>query len=90
MVFKKKWKVFNECSIIEYDSPTNELRTYRPDRVMSNGKKFIVVDFKFGKERKEYKFQVQKYMSLLKNMGHTDVEGYIWYVMKDIVEDVLP
>lgn len=88
--FSKKWKVFNECSIIEYDSPTNELRTYRPDRVMSNGKKFIVVDFKFGKERKEYKFQVQKYMSLLKNMGHTDVEGYIWYVMKDIVEDVLP
>jgi hypothetical protein len=47
---------------------------------MINGSKATVVDFKFGKEHEAYLHQVEEYISLLKQMGFTDVEGYIWYV----------
>jgi len=43
-----------------------------------------VVDFKFGELQKPmYHNQVRAYMEQLKQMGHRQVEGYLWYVMMD-------
>ena len=86
--FSKRWQLYNECTILEYNKDTNEVEEHRPDRVMTDGKEFVVVDFKFGKEREEYKRQVQQYMEILIRMGHKKVSGYLWYVVKNNVVEV--
>jgi ATP-dependent helicase/nuclease subunit A len=68
--------VLNERDII-----TNG-ETYRPDRVMIDGEKAIVADYKFGdQELAKYDRQVTRYKQLLQEIGYKEVEGYIWYVM---------
>lgn len=86
--FSKRWQLYNECTILEYNKDTNEVEEHRPDRVMTDGKEIVVVDFKFGKEREEYKKQVQQYMEILIRMGHKKVSGYLWYVVKNNVVEV--
>lgn len=81
--FSSRWKLFNECTILDYDKESGDIHEHRPDRVMTDGKEIIVVDFKFGKPREEYHEQVQRYMSLLMRMGYEKVSGYIWYVVRN-------
>ncbi len=74
--FDGRYKVINERDILFCRSGKA-----RPDRVMVDGKKAIVVDYKFGqKEEKSYIRQVGFYCKTLRQMGYTDVSGYIWYV----------
>lgn len=75
--------VYNELSIINTDG--NE---ERPDRVIIRGGETIVVDYKFGEERKGYRWQVGRYMKLLRQMGYSRVKGYIWYVKNNKVEQI--
>ena len=86
--FSPKWQLFNECTILHVDPNTNEVVEHRPDRVMTNGKETIVIDFKFGNPREEYKDQVGLYMQLLRDMGHKDVKGYLWFVYSNKIEEV--
>ena len=81
--FSSRWKLFNECTILDHDKESGDIHENRPDRVMTDGKEIIVVDFKFGKPREEYHEQVQRYMSLLMRMGYEKVSGYIWYVVRN-------
>lgn len=63
--------------------------TRRPDRVMINGEHAVVVDYKFGAEKtKSHQKQLREYMSLLKEMGYTQVEGYIWYMTLSQIEKI--
>ncbi|WP_434503734.1 UvrD-helicase domain-containing protein [Prevotella sp.] len=85
--FSDKWQVFNECAILKVNPENNKVETKRPDRVMTDGKKMIVVDFKFAAPREEHKVQVKEYMQLLHDMGYSDVNGYLWYIYsKNIIE----
>ena len=84
--FSPDWKVFNERTIIEFDKASGEIRERRPDRVMTNGKEFIVIDFKFGKPREENKEQVIEYIQILKTMGYKNIKGYLWYVIWNKIE----
>lgn len=87
--FSGKYELFNECSIIYTPGtmPTDSLcyapdmqpHTLRPDRVMRHEEQIIVVDFKFARPSEEHKKQVARYMELLHHMGHSHVEGYVWY-----------
>ena len=77
--FDPHWKVFNECSIITASGE------YRPDRVITDGKQTIVIDFKFGSPHDGYKRQVRNYMNLLSRMGYPDVQGYLWYVSQSSI-----
>ena len=81
--FSSRWRLFNECTILDYDKESGDIYEHRPDRVMTDGKEIIVVDFKFGKPQEEYHEQVQRYMSLLMRMGYEKVSGYIWYVVRN-------
>ena len=81
--FSPRWRLFNECTILDYDKESGDIYEHRPDRAMTDGKEIIVVDFKFGKPREEYHEQVQRYMSLLMRMGYEKVSGYIWYVVRN-------
>ncbi len=58
----------------------------RPDRVMLRGES---VDYKFGRKiSPAHASQLGGYMSLLRQMGYADVEGYIWYVSLDRIEKI--
>lgn len=88
--FSDAYKVFNECSII---TPQGEEK--RPDRVLVDGDRAIVIDYKFGEHtsgdaslHNRYKKQVGRYMELLTCMGFRKVEGYLWYVSSDEVISV--
>ena len=83
--FTNRWTILNECTILRYNPDTQRTEERRPDRVMMDEQKIVVVDFKFGKPREEYREQVQRYMKLLTNMGYQHVSGYIWYVIRNEV-----
>jgi ATP-dependent exoDNAse (exonuclease V) beta subunit len=81
--FSAENKVYNEATIL---TPTTEL--YRPDRVIINNEKAIVVDYKFGDhEHNSHQKQVKQYMDLISQMDY-QVEGYICYVSLGKVVEV--
>lgn len=85
--FAPRWEVFNECAILHTDS-SGKVVEERPDRVITDGTKTIVIDYKFGSPHDGYTEQVQSYMQLLTDMGMPNVEGYIWYVSRNVVDEV--
>jgi ATP-dependent exoDNAse (exonuclease V) beta subunit len=80
--FSGGWTLYNECAIIDREGEQ------RPDRVMTDGKETIVVDFKFGKPHYDYHAQVERYKKLLEDMGMPGVKGYLWYVTLNKIEEV--
>lgn len=86
--FSDRWQLFNECSILSVDKSTGKIKERRPDRVMIDGERMIVVDFKFGKSRDEYHDQVHEYMTLLGDMGYKNITGYLWFVYSNKIEEV--
>ncbi len=87
--FSPGWQLYNECAIIEYDAEKKDLIEHRPDRVMTDGHQWIVVDFKFGQRNDSaYSEQVRGYINLLRRMGNENVTGYIWYVMRNEIVPV--
>lgn len=73
------WEVHNECNIL-YRDESGSMQVRRPDRVLTKNGRTIVIDLKFGNEKPSYHQQVREYVSLLQNMGHSHVEGYLWFV----------
>jgi len=70
-------KIFNERAIIGGQLETSR----RPDRVIFYPEGHIeVVDYKSGEERKSHHRQVHEYMELLRQMGYTEVSGYLCYL----------
>lgn len=62
---------------------------WRPDRVVHTaGGGIVVIDYKFGAERESYLWQVRRYVKLYRDMGCSDVCGYVWYVPEDKVVQV--
>ena len=84
--FSPHWTLFNECTILSVEA--GEVKEHRPDRVMTDGSEWIVVDFKFGHPAPEYHTQVRQYMDLLASMGHQHIKGYLWYVYSNQIEEV--
>ena len=82
--FSENWTVKNEAEIILTNGKTS-----RPDRVISNTKKTIVIDYKFGEQEEEkHHKQVKSYMEILKKMEEKEVEGFLWYVDLGIIKEV--
>lgn len=85
--FSPRWRVFNECTILHADENGKPVED-RPDRVITDGKQTIVIDYKFGKPHKGYSEQVERYMERLNELGMPDVKGFIWYVNLNKVDAV--
>lgn len=87
--FSGKWELFTECNILQMEDGV--VKQHRPDRVMTDGRKTIVVDYKTGRDkestREKYVNQVRRYVSLLEEMGMPDVKGYLWYLGDNIILD---
>ncbi len=87
--FNGEWTLFNECAILTKED--NRPTTRRPDRVMvsADGKRVVVVDYKFGNPHESYLEQVREYMKLLSNMlPDATVEGYLWFVYSSVIKPV--
>jgi hypothetical protein len=64
----------------EIVTPNKELR--RPDLVLYNGERTIVIDFKFTNDLKaheRYQQQVGEYILLLQQTSFNNVSGYLLY-----------
>lgn len=94
--FDGSWdSVRNENAIIRPDSDLRTVAdddlTKRPDRVMLKGRRAVVVDYKFGKREGSegaYRKQIRRYLDLIRRMGYTECEGYLWYVKYGEIEKV--
>ena len=87
--FSPRWTLFNECAILSVEN--GEVQERRPDRVMTDGREWIVVDFKFGSPKPEYHDQVREYMNLIMNMSSLapqQIRGYLWFVYSNRIEEV--
>ena len=60
-----------------------------PDRVLVGDQKTVVIDFKFGKERDEYRDQITEYANLLSSMKYPSVEAYLYYVESGKIVKIL-
>lgn len=85
--YSDKARLFNECVIL-YRDKNGKLQEKRPDRVILRDNEVQIIDFKFGKPASRYRRQVAEYMQLLRQMGHSPVKGYLWYVDAGRVEEV--
>ena len=82
--FSNDWQIKTEAEIILTNG-----KTARPDRVISNKEKTIVIDYKFGEQEEEkHHKQVKSYMEILRRMENKEVEGYLWYVDLGLVLQV--
>ena len=83
--FDCEWEeVHTEGSIISKNDGIK-----RPDRVMIDGNRAVVVDYKFGEHSQSHAAQVKQYISLLEQMGYSSVEGYVWYVREGEIIEVV-
>ena len=57
--------------------------------MLGDGGRAVVVDYKFGElDAERYRRQIREYMRLLREMGYTKTEGFLWYVLLDKIEPV--
>lgn len=80
--FRPGMTVMNETAIY---TGTGE---YRPDRVIVDGEKAAVIDYKTGARSPAYSQQVETYAALLREMGYEQVRKYLLYIDLQEVEEV--
>ena len=82
--FDGSFSVLNERNLL---APGKLLR---PDRIMVTGNLAVVVDYKWGEKNPEkYHKQVERYVETLKKCGFEKVEGFLWYINQNEVEQVV-
>jgi ATP-dependent helicase/nuclease subunit A len=73
-----------EKSIIDING-----KQQRPDRVIINGDKLIILDYKFTQEQSESHIkQILKYKDLFSQMGYTNIETYLFYAYNNELKTV--
>jgi CRISPR/Cas system-associated exonuclease Cas4 (RecB family) len=67
-------KHLNERTLI-FDSKTR----LRPDKLIVSDGKTVVIDFKTGEKSVKHEKQVQGYMTVLREIGMANIQGYLYY-----------
>ena len=68
-------KILNEVEMMDSNG-----QIYRPDRVVVEGRKVMVIDYKFGEHHAAYERQIAGYADMWRRMGYDDVTAILWYV----------
>jgi hypothetical protein len=68
-------KVMLETDIVDVDG-----HIYRPDRVVIDNGRVLVIDYKFGKHSDKYERQMRIYSEIFRRMGYAEVTAILWYV----------
>lgn len=77
--FSPEVRIVMETNILKLGSKVN-----RPDRIVIDGDRVTVIDYKFGwLESDEYNEKLSEYMQLIRDMGYKQVDGCVWYVEKN-------
>ena len=71
----------------ERDIMTSE-GTFRPDRVVLKDGKVEIIDYKFAEKDSSHRTQVRRYVEFYRQMGYSDVKGFLWYVEENQVVEV--
>lgn len=75
----KKWfdaeNVMNERDIILSDGSI-----YRPDKVIIDGDRAVIVDYKSGGRKSEHTEQIRSYGEILRKMGYNHIEMNLFYL----------
>lgn len=78
--FKQGIEVKNESELLMPDG-----KSYRPDRVILQGNKAVVIDFKTGKPSPYYQTQISNYAAILAQMGYESIQKYLIYVDEEVI-----
>ena len=73
-------QVLNEQSLFDADGSE-----FRPDRVVLQARRAVIVDYKFGQEKESYRYQLRRYARLWRQLGYEVAGAYVWYVEDDRV-----
>jgi ATP-dependent exoDNAse (exonuclease V) beta subunit len=69
-------RILNEVDIL-----SDKGQTRRPDRVMIYpGRLVVIVDYKLGQASARHHKQIGDYLRLIRRMGYSRVEAYLWYL----------
>lgn len=83
--FDSTFKIYNELEIL---NPGGDVS--RPDRVLLDKDRAIVIDFKFGDvKKKSHISQVARYVKQVEKISGTPVQGYLWYLENNEVIEVI-
>ena len=78
-------KILNESAIL---APGGKMS--RPDRVILRSDGSVdIVDYKFGHIQDRYRRQLGRYARLFKEMGHTPVRTFIWYIREGEDDEIV-
>ncbi|MBO3696958.1 exodeoxyribonuclease V subunit beta [Roseivirga sp. E12] len=80
--FSEGYDVLNEREI------WHDNRIHKPDRILTQGNKAIVIDYKKEKEAESHHDQVRRYMKAMQALGFEAVEGHLIYVEPVVVREV--
>lgn len=96
--FSAEWQALNERAILFLE---NQMQTSkRPDRVIVKGDKAIIIDYKTAQGVVHKKAdgtlvppaenveQIKIYKELLAQIGYTDVQAYLWYILDHLVVEI--
>ncbi len=72
----------NGISLNERTLIVDEVKRLRPDKIVQQENKLVIIDFKTGEELPKHHQQVQEYAAVLKQMGQKEIEGYLYYSNK--------
>lgn len=76
--FDEKWEVINEKDIMITEN--GESRVYRPDRILTSGEGYIIVDFKTGDPSAKDERQIENYKSILEKLGRKVLKTQLIYL----------
>ena len=77
-------KVMTEVSVMDAGGTV-----YRPDRVVLDGRKVTIVDYKFGEHDRRYVRQLERYADVWRRMGYEEVSACLWYIPTCEIVDVV-
>jgi ATP-dependent helicase/nuclease subunit A len=81
--FSRKWHVRTEVPILLPGGSESRI-----DRLLTQDKKAVIVDFKTGERNRKDIEQVKEYMATLHQMNFTEVDGYLLYLRDGEFVDV--
>lgn len=76
-------RICNEQTLFDADGTE-----HRPDRVVLDGGRVTIIDFKFGAEKESYLRQLRRYARIWQALGSEVAGAYVWYVETDRVVPV--
>jgi ATP-dependent exoDNAse (exonuclease V) beta subunit len=87
----KKWFDGSMSVMTEAEILSGKGESRRPDRIMIDENNHVtVLDYKSGEQKeKSHHSQMKKYISLIRDMGYQHVEGFLWYITLNEMEECI-